>query len=116
MSGEILQLSKTDLRPTWAEIDTDAFAQNIAAIKRLLPERARLAAVLKANAYGHGAVPLARVCERESVAMIAVAILEEALELRAAGVRLPILVFTPSLDERALVAGIDRDITLGLGG
>jgi alanine racemase len=102
-------------RPTWAEVDTGAFSRNIDAIVRRLPERARLVAVLKGNAYGHGAVELARVCDADRVAMIAVAILEEALQLRRAGISLPIMVFGP-VDQRAIVAAVENDITLGVPG
>src|SRR5881394_2744789 len=104
-----------DFRPTWAEIDTAAFSRNIDAMVRLLPERARLIAVLKANAYGHGAVELARVCDSKRVAMIAVALLEEALALRRAGVALPIMVFGP-LDARGVTTALDHDITIGVPG
>jgi alanine racemase len=102
-------------RPTWAEIDTSAFSRNIDVILRCLPERARLIAVLKANAYAHGAVQLARVCDPERVAMIGVALLEEALELRRAAIELPILVFGP-LDARGIVSATDHGITIGVPG
>src|SRR5689334_4309719 len=108
MSGE-------RFRPTWAEVDTAVFSRNIDAIVRRLPERARLIAVLKANAYGHGAVELARVCDADRVAMIAVALLEEALQLRRVGITLPIIVFGP-LDVRAIAAAVENDITLGVPG
>src|SRR5689334_21997496 len=108
MSGE-------RFRPTWAEVDTAVFSRNIDAILRRLPERARLIAVLKGNAYGHGAVELARVCDPERVAMIAVALIEEALQLRRAGITLPVMVFGP-LDTRAIAAGSENDITLGVPG
>lgn len=108
MSGE-------RFRPTWAEVDTAAFSRNIDAIVGRLPERARLVAVLKANAYGHGAVELARVCDADRVAMIAVALLEEALQLRHAGIPLPIIVFGP-VDARAIVAAVENGITLGVPG
>lgn len=72
-------------------------------------------AVLKGNAYGHGAVELARVCERGPVAMLAVALLEEALVLRQADIELPILVFG-ALDERAMRAAIEHDVTIGVPG
>ena len=100
MSGE-------RFRPTWAEVDTAAFSRNSDAVVRMLPERARLIAVLKANAYAHGAVELARVCDPERVAMIAVALLEEALQLRRAGITLPVIVFGP-VDARGIVAAIEN--------
>jgi alanine racemase len=106
---------KADYRPTWAEIDTSAFSRNIDAITQRLPDRARLIAVLKANAYGHGATVLAWVCESKRVAMIAVAMLEEALTLRRIGITVPILVFGP-LDARGIDVAVDNDITVGITG
>ncbi len=102
------------LRPTWADIDLDAFSRNVDAIVRRLPAGSRLIAVLKADAYGHGAVELARRCSPERVAMIAVALLEEALELRGAGIDLPILLLgsVGSADQVALAAG--QDMTIGV--
>src|SRR5512140_902638 len=83
------------IRPTWAEIDLDAFERNVDAIAARLPNGSRLIAVLKANAYGHGAVELARRCRPDHVSAIAVALLEEAMELRRNGITLPILVLGP---------------------
>ncbi|HUO83894.1 MAG TPA: alanine racemase [Thermoanaerobaculia bacterium] len=95
-------------RLTVAEIDLGAFRRNLRAIGRLLPEGSRLIAVLKADGYGHGAAALARECEREEVDLVAVALLEEALELREAGISIPILILGPVPSERladALEAG-----------
>src|ERR1043166_3635804 len=108
-------MSAERFRPTWAEVDPAVFSRNIDAILRRLPERARLVAVLKANAYGHGAAELARVCDPERVAMIAVALLEEALQLRRAGITQPIIVFGP-VDAHGIVAAVENDITLGVPG
>lgn len=102
-------------RPTVAEIDLDAFARNVAAIRSRLPERTRLIAVLKADAYGHGAVPLARRCEKEGVAMLAVALLEEARELRSSGVSLPILILGPLVPRQVEIAA-RAGFTLGIVG
>lgn len=104
-----------DGRPTWAEVDLGAFRRNLDAIGRMLPERARIVAVLKANAYGHGAVALARECDHDRVAMIAVALLEEALELRTAGITLPILVFG-SLTREQIAAACEHGIAVGIVG
>src|SRR4051794_30321631 len=95
---------RRDRRPTWAEIDLGAFEHNVDAIARSLPDGSRLVAVLKANGYGHGAAELARRCRPEHVAMIGVALLEEAVELRRAGIELPLLVFGPLTREQMLVA------------
>jgi alanine racemase len=102
-------------RPTWVEIDLDAFEHNVTAIAASLPPSVKLIAVLKANGYGHGAVELARRCRPEKVAMIAVSLLEEALELRLAGIVLPILVLGP-IGEEHIEAAFEHDITLGVPG
>jgi alanine racemase len=81
----------------------------------MLPERSRIIAVLKANAYGHGAVELARECNHDRVAMLAVALLEEAQELRAAGIALPILVFG-SLTREQIAAAAEQGIAAGIVG
>ena len=104
------------MRPTWAEIDLGAFDRNIDALNARLPAGSRLIAVLKANAYGHGAVQLARRCTADRVAMIAVVMLEEALELRAAGITLPLLVLGPIVEERDVAAAVEANITLGIPG
>src|SRR5437870_5120650 len=106
---------RRDQRPTWAEIDLGAFTRNVDAIARSLPGGSRLIAVLKANGYGHGAVELARRCRPDRVAMIAVALLEEALELRRAGIELPLLVFGPLTREQIAIA-LDENITIGVVG
>jgi alanine racemase len=103
------------LRPTSADVDLGAFRRNLDAIARLLPERSRIIAVLKANAYGHGAVALARECNHDRVAMLAVALLEEALELRAAGVALPLLVLG-ALTREQIAAAAESGIVAGIVG
>src|SRR2546428_967947 len=104
-----------DFRPTWAEIDLAAFARNVDAIVARLPPGSRLIAVLKANAYGHGAVELAKKCRAERVAMIATALLEESVELRNAGIDLPLLRLGP-LTESQISIALDHRITLGVVG
>ena len=77
-------------RPSQFSIDLDALAHNVDALSRLAGSRQKMA-VVKANAYGHGAVACARALEM-SVDAFAVAITEEAIELRDAGIDKPILV------------------------
>ena len=103
------------MRPTWADIDSDAFARNCSAVAKRLPAGSSLIAVMKANAYGHGAVELAKRCTPDRVAMIAVILLEEGLELRRAGIRLPILVMGP-LKEKQIAIALDDDLTPGVPG
>ena len=103
------------MRPTWAEIDTDAFARNVESIASRLPERSRLIAVLKADGYGHGAVELAKRCTPDRVAMIATSLLEEALELQDAGIDLPLLVLGALTPEQVRLA-VERGVTIGVIG
>lgn len=104
-----------ETRPTWADVDTAAFSENIDTVRGFLPDGAALVAVLKANGYGHDAVALARRCDPERVAMIATALLEESLELRAAGITLPLLVLGP-LGVSAVRAAAEAAITIGVIG
>jgi alanine racemase len=89
-------------RPVWAEIDLDALTHNV----RLLAARAgsaRLLAVVKANAYGHGAVPVARAALEAGAAGLAVICVDEGEELRRAGIEAPVYVLgysPPSEAER----------------
>src|ERR1700741_3492002 len=82
-------------RPTYAEIDLGRFDNNLDVIARLLPEGARLVPVLKAHGGGHGAGEVARPGTPDRVAMVALALLEEAIELRRAGITLPLMVLGP---------------------
>lgn len=85
------------LRRTWAEIDLDAAAHNYAVIRAKMSPDAQMCCVVKADAYGHGAVQLAKLYERLGASWLAVSNLEEAVQLRDAGVHLPILIlgYTP---------------------
>ena len=76
----------------WAEIDLDAIAHNVTAIKRLVGERVKVMAVVKANAYGHGLVPVAQVALQNGASWLAVTRVSEGMTLRCAGIRAPILV------------------------
>ena len=103
------------MRPTWANIDLHAFDRNVDAINARLPHGSRLIAVLKANAYGHGAIECARRCTPDRVAMIATALLEESLALRHAGITLPLLVLGP-LSETQVSVAKENDIVIGVIG
>jgi alanine racemase len=88
---------------TWAEIDLGAVRHNVRALKRRAP-RAQLMAVVKADAYGHGAVPVSRAALEAGADSLAVVTVEEGAELRRAGIRAPILVFTDLLPDRLPLA------------
>lgn len=85
------------VRPTRAEVSAPALRHNLL-VARKLAAPAEVMAVVKANAYGHGAVQVARVLEDEGVAMLGVALVEEGVELRSAGVKAPILVMGGSYE------------------
>ena len=78
-------------RPTWAEIDLENLASNFNQIKTRVSPVARVMAVIKANAYGHGAIACARRLVREGADWFGVALPEEGIELRAAGISQPVL-------------------------
>jgi alanine racemase len=83
-------------RPTVARVDLEAIRSNFRAISRFLstrPDAPGIVAVVKANAYGHGAAQVGPALEQAGAAMLACADIEEGIVLRTAGVRVPILVF-----------------------
>lgn len=82
---------------TWAEINLDNIAHNVKAMREKLPDACRFLGVVKANAYGHGAVRVAKKLEEIGCEYLAVACIDEAIELRNAGIRLPVLIlgYTP---------------------
>lgn len=98
------------MRPTVAEIDLRAIHTNLRNIRRTIGKQPLIMAVVKANAYGHGAVEVARSIIRNRTAQyFGVAIVEEGIELRAAKITGPIHVFTAPLKEQ-LQAYIDHDL------
>ncbi len=80
-------------RPTWAEINLDNLAFNFHSVKAFIGSDTKYMAVVKANAYGHGAVECAKRLEAEGVDWFGVALPEEGVELRKAGIRKQILCF-----------------------
>lgn len=82
---------------TWVEVDLDRFAGNLRAIRALGGPGRDLLLVVKADAYGHGAVDIAEAAAAEGVAQLGVATLHEGIQLRQAGSPLPIIVLSPLL-------------------
>ncbi|MDM7922679.1 MAG: alanine racemase [Pyrinomonadaceae bacterium] len=78
-------------RPTIAEIDLGALGFNFRSVREFVGSDVRYMGVVKANAYGHGAVECSRRLESEGIDWLAVALVEEGIELRAAGIKAPIL-------------------------
>jgi alanine racemase len=118
------------VRPTRAEINLGHLRHNLKVVKRAA-ESSRVYGVLKADAYGHGAPAVARTLERSKIDGFCVALLEEAVELREAGIRVPILVMggyygqawgevlarniTPVIYDVAQAEGIARAVRLASG-
>ena len=105
----------TDRRTTrtWAEIDLDALAHNYRLLRGLAPQ-AKFLGLVKANAYGHGAVPVAKKLEALGADMLAVACLDEAVEPREAGIVIPILCLGQTPPELAPEL-LEYDITQTVG-
>ena len=94
------------LKRTWASIDLDALAYNCRHLQERMGPGARMLGVVKADAYGHGAVQSARVLEEMRCAYLAVSNIDEARELRLGGVGLPVLQLgaTPADQSAAILA------------
>ncbi|HBE9445181.1 alanine racemase [Clostridioides difficile] len=97
--------------PTWAEINLDNLRFNLNNIKNLLEEDIKVCGVIKADAYGHGAVEVAKLLEKEKVDYLAVARTAEGIELRKNGITLPILNLGYTPDE-AFEDSIKNKITM----
>lgn len=98
---------------TYAEIDLQALAGNYRRLKALMAPTVRMAAVIKADAYGHGAAETARTALNEGASFLVVARPEEAFELRAAGIAAPVLLLgalPPENAREAAAAGITLSV------
>lgn len=104
---------QVNYRPTRAEINLDALQANYMAFRQTLPEGMKLLACVKANAYGHGAVQVAVEMQRLGADYLSVAFLDEALELRQAGIQMPILVLG-YLPPHGVQAAWENDVTITL--
>lgn len=109
---DVLRIGAPD-RPTWLEIDLHAIGGNVEALRRIVGPRVAIMAVLKADAYGHGAVRTARTVLQHGTAALAVATIGEAAALRDAGIAAPILAlgYTPPWQVRE---ALRRDVQLAV--
>ncbi|MGV2548630.1 alanine racemase [Bacillus licheniformis] len=112
-TGSVMMSLKPFYRKTWAEIDLTALKENVRNMKRHIGEHVRLMAVVKANAYGHGDAQVAKAALAEGASILAVALLDEALSLRAQGIEEPILVLGAVPTEYASIAAEKRIIVTG---
>jgi alanine racemase len=101
-------------RTAWLEIDLDALTTNLATLREVAGDGVPVRPVVKADAYGHGAVPVARALVEAGADGLCVATLDEALSLRAAGLAVPILVLYPVPIATSLTAA-RHDIRISAG-
>ncbi|MBS4178613.1 alanine racemase [Lederbergia citrea] len=100
-------------RDTWAEIDLNALFENMCGIKDSLPKETRIFAAVKANAYGHGDIQVAKTALEAGAHGFVVAFLDEALNLRKNGITAPILVLGATRSEDAALAA-NNDISVAV--
>lgn len=96
----------------WLEINVDAIIHNLEQVKSRLPEKVRLIAVVKADAYGHGAATTARILYQNGVDFFGVSFLDEALALRRAGIQTSIMLFTPLVTKEQVIRALENRITV----
>lgn len=103
----------TRMNTSWVEVDLGALKHNLSEVKTLVGESVRVMAVVKADAYGHGAVETAKAFADAGADYLGVTTLEEGIELRSAGLTLPILIFSPLLPDQveyAVAADLDQTV------
>lgn len=86
---------------TWAEVDLSAIRHNLSQIRSILPPETKIALVVKADAYGHGLIPVSRAALRSGADWVCVATVQEGVALREAEIDSPILVLAPALELEA---------------
>ena len=94
MATTVETLSRVATRPTWAEVSLSALRQNFRAVVPHAGAGVTVCAVVKADAYGHGAVECARALQEEGATWMGVTSLDEAIPLREAGIASRILLMT----------------------
>ena len=109
-SGRRLIIINDLQKRSWAEIYPDNIRHNCRSIRAQLPEGTRFLGVVKADAYGHGAVAVSRILQEEGADYLAVSCLDEAIELRDAGITMPILILGHTPREYVPLL-IEKDIT-----
>ncbi len=98
---------------TWAEINLDAIEHNIKEIRRVTNKNAKIMAVVKADAYGHGVEKIAHILDQNGADAFAVATIDEALQLRSFGFTKPILILA-AIPEESIPEAVENDITLSV--
>ena len=96
-----MEVSLKEIRPTFVVVEVDNIIHNLCELKRLTAKKSKSMAVVKADAYGHGALEVSRACCENGIDYLGVAILEEGIFLREHGVTKPILILGATFPERA---------------
>ena len=105
---------ESTLKRTWSEIDLDALKHNYLTLRKRVGEGVKFLGVVKADAYGHGAVEVSKVLEENNADYLAVSSIDEAMELRVNGIKMPILILghTPKEQvERLIEYNITQSVT-----
>ena len=105
---------ESTLKRTWSEINLDALIYNYRTLRKRIGENVKFLGVVKADAYGHGAIEVSRALEKEGADYLAVSSIDEAMELRLNGIKMPILILghTPKEQvERLIEYNITQAVT-----
>jgi len=86
------QKKKIGFRPTWAEVDLSALTYNFRRVKKVVAPGVKVMATIKADAYGHGLIPVGKMLAQEGADCFGVASIDEGINLRATGIKTPIVV------------------------
>lgn len=113
MHGQRLPMVSSVRRDAWLEIDLNAIEHNINIIRSWLKSDTMIMAIVKSDAYGHGAVPCADLLQALKIDWLAVASVDEGCQLRQSGISLPILLLSPC-PKWALETAFKNDLTLTL--
>ncbi|MBI3830779.1 MAG: alanine racemase [Planctomycetes bacterium] len=108
-----LNATPSNMARVWARVNLDAVAHNVRAIKGLLKHGAGLMAVVKSNAYGHGAKQVAQAALASGAQSLGVVRVSEGIELRDAGIEAPVLLLGPCCPDEHL-PGIEADLTFAV--
>jgi alanine racemase len=95
-AGRRINMSNTTAYRNWVEIDLDNFRHNWNVIRRLVGSDVRVMQVVKADAYGHGAIEISRAALKNGVSCLGVANADEGVQLRVSGIEAPIIILSPS--------------------
>ncbi|HSX38359.1 MAG TPA: alanine racemase [Chlamydiales bacterium] len=105
-------MQSCSIHPAWIEIDTFQFRKNLKAIRKMIGS-CLLCLPIKANAYGHGALTMAKIAEEEKVDCLGVSCVKEGIRLRKAGIAIPIVVFGAIHEDQIVESAIfDLEISI----